>query len=70
MEKRFEFGKILKELRDEKDISQSTLASMLFVSQDTVSLWERNKSLPDFNSVKKLAVIFDVSADILLGLKD
>jgi len=66
----FCFGNILRELRAEKNLSQSFLAEKLSTSQDTISLWERNKSFPDFLSIKKLAEIFDVSADYLLGIKN
>ncbi|MDR3318676.1 MAG: helix-turn-helix domain-containing protein [Clostridiales bacterium] len=64
----YNFGKVLKALRTEQNISQQKLAKRLNVSQDTVSLWELNKSLPDFMSIRELAKIFDVSADFLLGL--
>jgi transcriptional regulator with XRE-family HTH domain len=66
----FSFGSLLKQLRAENGLSQTALAEKLFISQDTVSLWECDKSLPDFNSIKKLAEIFEVSADYLLGLRD
>ena len=66
----FSFGKILRQLRTECGLSQTDLAEKLSISQDTVSLWEREKSLPDFESIKKLAEIFDISADYLLGIKE
>lgn len=63
-------GEIIKELRKERNLTQSQLAEMLWTSQDTVSLWERGKSLPDLTMIIKLTKIFNVSADYLLGLKD
>lgn len=60
-------GKIIRNLRKEKNLSQSQLAELLFTSQDTISLWELDKSLPDIKSVIKMTEIFDVSADFLLG---
>lgn len=62
-------GSIIKELRREKGMSQTELAELLFTSQDTISLWERGKSLPDIAAVLKLTKIFKVSSDYLLGLE-
>ena len=63
-------GKIIKDLRKEKGMSQTDLAKLLFTSQDTISLWERDKSLPDVNAVAEMTKIFNVSAGYLLGLED
>ena len=62
-------GKIIKELRKEQNMSQSQLATLLFLSQDTISLWECGKSYPDIVALIKLAKIFHVSTDYLLGLE-
>lgn len=62
-------GKIIKELRKEQNMSQSQLATLLFLSQDTISLWECGKSYPDIIALVKLSKIFDVSTDYLLGLE-
>ena len=62
-------GEIIKSLRIEKKMTQTDLAALLFTSQDTISLWERNKSLPDVKSVIKMSAIFGVSTDYILGLE-
>lgn len=62
-------GEIIKSLRLENNMTQSDLASLLFTSQDTISLWERNKSLPDVRSVIKMSSIFQVSTDYILGVE-
>ena len=62
-------GEIIKNLRLEKGLTQTELASLLFTSQDTISLWERNKSLPDVKSVIKMASIFNVCTDYILGVE-
>lgn len=62
-------GEIIKNLRLEKGMTQTELASLLFTSQDTISLWERNKSLPDVKSVIKMSSIFNVSTDYILGVE-
>ena len=53
-------GEIIKSLRLENKMTQTELASLLFTSQDTISLWERNKSLPDVKSVIKMTQIFGI----------
>ena len=62
-------GENIKGLRVEKNMTQTQLASMLFISQDTISLWERNKSLPDVKSLIQLSKIFNVTTDYILGLE-
>lgn len=64
-----EIGKIIRELRLESKITQTDLAKLLNTTQDTISLWELGKSYPDIFNVAKLAKIFNVSTDYLLGLE-
>ena len=63
-------GKIIRNLRTENKMTQEDLAKKLFVSQDTISLWELDKSLPDIPNLIKLTKIFQVSADEILGLDE
>ena len=60
----------IREIRLEKKISQKELAGKLFVSPQAVSKWERNEATPNPEAVAKMAEIFDVSADYLLGRTD
>ncbi len=62
-------GSKLKKLRNDLGLSQQQLAEKLSVSQDTVSLWENDKSLPATEYLPQLADIFDVSIDFLLDRK-
>jgi len=62
------FGDILKKLRIEKDLTQDNLARMLILGRSTLATWETNKTTPDYDTLKKLASIFDVTTDYLLGL--
>ena len=62
-------GETIKELRKEKGMTQTELANALFVSQDTISLWECGKSLPDIKALIALTKIFGVSADYILGIE-
>ena len=63
-------GTTIKQLRKEAKYTQTQLANMLSTSQDTISIWELDKALPDVESVIKLCKIFEVSADFLLGLTE
>ena len=67
--KNMSIGEIIKSLRIESKMTQTELASLLFTSQDTISLWERDKSLPDVKSVIKMASIFKVTTDYILGVE-
>ena len=60
----------IKELRKEFKLSQAKLGNILLVSQDTISLWENSKALPNTEYVILMCELFEVSADYLLGLTD
>jgi len=60
------FSLVLKQLREEKGLSQYKLAELLGVAQSTVGMWESGKREPDFAMVKRLADFFSVSTDYLL----
>ena len=64
------FGEILKELRKERKMTQTELASHLCTTQDSISLWELGKSYPDIPTLIKIAKFFDISTDYLLGLEN
>ncbi len=61
-----ELGNRIKELRKAQNINQDELAEKLFVSRQTISNWENDKSYPDIQSVLLLSEIFNVSVDQLL----
>lgn len=63
-------GLKIKELRIETELTQGELAKVLGITQDSISLWEKGKRIPDTPYIAKLAEYFDVSADYLLGLSD
>lgn len=63
-------GNKIAELRRENNLSQKNLGEKLGVSQDTVSLWEKGKSLPATEYVIEIAQLFQLSTDELLCLKD
>lgn len=57
----------IKKYRLSKGITQEELAQKLFVTPQAVSKWETGTALPDVENLIKLADIFSVSADNLLG---
>ena len=59
----------IKELREQQNMTQKELADKLQVSFQTVSKWENGVNLPDITHIPKLAEIFDVSTDVVLGLE-
>lgn len=62
-----ETGKILMELRKEKNIGQKELAAYLQLSTGTISNYENGVHSPDLNTLCKLADYFDVTTDYLLN---
>ena len=61
------FGNNLKNLRNEAQINQKTLASRFRVTQATISSWENGRTAPSFEQLIQIADYFDVSVDYLIG---
>ena len=64
------FGKILKSLLDERNVSQLGLAISIGYTQRAVSKWVNEQSEPSETAIKKTAEFFNVSTDYLLGRSD
>jgi len=62
--------KRLKELREEKGLTQVEFAEIMNTSQRTISGYETGYREPDFKTLKKLCDFFGVTSDYLLGFKD
>jgi transcriptional regulator with XRE-family HTH domain len=60
----------LKELRTEKGLTQKDLARILQTTDDSIFSWEKGRSQPSIDTLRKMCIYFDVSADYLLGLED
>lgn len=60
----------LKELRQEKRLIQDELAKKLNISRNTITRYENGTRQPNINTVKKIAELFDISTDYLLGISD
>ena len=64
-------GERLLKLRRERNLSQEDLANELDVSRQTISKWETNQSMPDFDKIVPLCNYFGITTDELLtGSKD
>lgn len=59
-------GIFLKELRNEKNLTQEQLSEKLGVSRRTVSRWETGSNMPDFDILIEMADYYDVDLRELL----
>lgn len=62
-----EFGEKLKKVREDKGMTQQTLANHLYVTRQAVSRWECGARYPDLLTAKKLSEFLDVSIDELVS---
>lgn len=60
-------GAIIKELRENKKLTQTNLAEMLCISDKTISKWETGKGYPDISLLEPLAKTLGVSITELLA---
>ncbi len=59
-------GKFIKELRNEKGMTQEELAKLIPIGREAVSKWERGKNKPNKSCLEILSTIFGVSIEELL----
>ena len=60
-------GKIIAELRDKMDWSQTDLADKSNVSRVMIGKYERGEAIPSIEVAKKIADAFEVTLDYLVG---
>ena len=63
------FGDILRNLLDERNLTQKELAAQLNMAPSTIGNYIRNYREPDLSTVKLLAKFFNVSTDYLLDFR-
>ncbi len=63
------FGQRLARIRKEKELTQNDLADYLSISPQAISKWESDLTSPDLDTIIKLANLFNMSTDELLGNK-
>lgn len=64
------FANILKDLRKENNMSQSEMAKLLHIKQQSYARYENDTAEPSFAMLVEISNIFDVSCDYLLGKKE
>ena len=64
------YGKRIKELREEKDMTQTQLAEALHCNSNTISRYEAESRDLGTEVLIKLCNFFDVPADYILGRTD
>ncbi len=60
----------LKDIREDRDITQKNIAEYLHIRQNTYSQYETGARQIPIDVLIKLAVYFDTSTDYILGLTD
>lgn len=64
------YYEIIKELREDHDLSQTEMGKILGISQNTVSQYEKGiRNLP-IDLLKIYANYFNISADYILGIEN
>lgn len=64
------FAERLKELRNEKGLTQNQLAKELGLTHTAICRWESGLRMPTAQAIVIIAKYFGVSADYLWGLED
>ena len=65
----YDFGLLLRELRERANLTQKQLGNKIGVSEGMISRYENNMSEPPFETVRDFAAIFNVSMDYLAGME-
>ena len=60
-------GEVMADLRREKELGQKELAAKLNLSIGTISNYENGVHHPDLNTLCRIADLFNVTTDYLLG---
>ncbi len=60
-------GKILIELREQRNLQQKDVAKALGISSQRYNHYETGKRYPDFDVLKSISIFYNVSIDRLLG---
>ncbi|SCJ44940.1 HTH-type transcriptional regulator immR [uncultured Eubacterium sp.] len=61
------FGENLKTIRKTKGYTQEELAIKIHVVRQTISKWEKGLSVPDADTLSKLADVLEINVSELLG---
>ena len=64
------FDEILREFLIMRNLTQTALANTIGVKQSQVSEWINGKAKPGYDTLKRIAMSYNISADYFLGIKD
>lgn len=62
------FGEKIKNLREDRDLTQGRLGELVNMTQRKISYIENNKYEPSIDDIRAFCLFFEVSADFLLEL--
>lgn len=62
------FGKNIKNLRRERNMTQEQLADILSISPQAISRWENDMAMPDISLIAPLCNLFNITSDELLEI--
>lgn len=63
-------GENIQKYRKSVGFSQEELAQKLFVSRQTISLWEKDQTIPTIDNLMRLKKVFGVLVDEILGVEN
>lgn len=63
-------GETIQKYRKELGMSQEELGQTLLVSRQTISLWEKNQTVPTIDNLMRLREVFNVSVDEILNIEN
>lgn len=66
----YQFGNFIFERRQKAGLSQSELADKLGVTNKAVSKWENGKSKPTTDTLRRLAVLFEIPLEKLMQMRE
>ena len=58
----------IKDLREQKNMTQAELAKQLEITRSSVNAWEMGISVPSTQYIVEISSLFKVSSDYLLGI--
>lgn len=57
----------IKKFRKDRNLTQEELAKQLYVTRQTISKWENNKTIPDIHMLNSLCKIYAVNMELLIN---
>lgn len=64
----FDFGYRLKELREQRQLTQAQVAKKLGVRRATIGSYENNTSTPSLQKIARLALLYHTTTDYIIGI--